>query len=340
MSAHQRITYFPNATVAFAPAVYTGTKVIRQASYKETRQTWQTSEDDEPYNYKVLFTDMLSIQVHTQSLTSPTPTLAIYDHNKNVIVSLMATPYWKGIQDFPGNTYDIGGTPYALATTQWSFRFEDLAAYITEGGIYYLGFTNYYTGQPDILYFSEPIFLDDITTSPTQLYQFSFNSNKSGNTNIIVQNWFNDYPTNTIPYNPLFSVRAEGYTVPSDIQAINIGYLQQQYRQLQIKTEQVTLFKLTAGEISLGIPFYLFQALTQALLADNLWIDGTNYILFNPNGNTSLQAIWKLRSMDDIKMLFYASCILIFVSEAQNALLSPPKRIDRIFTDSFTDSFM
>lgn len=337
--AAQRVTLFPFSTsVYFHANVWTGSTVLGQASYAQQIQQWQA---DIPYQQKVDYDQELCIMVHTQYSASADPTLKILDHNLNeitaIILPLNDAPFYKGKQVFPNNNYTMGGATIPLLSSLWVFSFADFASAIPNGGIFYLQLTNFYTGEPDVISISEPLFVSDSHRNVNR-YQFTYNSNKSGNTNVIVQNWWNDYPTNKDPYNPVFTLVTEGYIIPDQFKVINIGYLQQSYRQLQVKTEQSTTFKLSVGEVSLGIPYYLLQKLTAALLADNLFIDEQAYIVFNPNSQTSLSDLWKIRAADE-KPLLYASTTVMFVSESQFALLSPPDDPFKIFDDTFDDTF-
>ena len=329
----------------FYPEVPSGLNVLGQASYGEQLMDWQPRL---PYNQKALFTDNISLQFHCGYSSSLATTLsaAVYitDYLGNVIagVDLNTAPYLKGVQTISGNTFTFpnGGVNVPLKSYQWAFTFGDFPSEIPDGGDYYVKLVVSLTdihGTTTSEYFSEVIRLTD-SHPDTKLFQYLYNTNIASK-NIVNSGWFNDYPTNSQPYTLSFSLRSEAYINLFSPKVINVGYSQQNYQQVQIKTRQVTTYTLKVGEISIGIPYYMLQKLTEALLADTLYIDNFAYIVYNPQGQTSLSDMWKIKD-SDISPLVFAQTAIMLVSESQNALVSPtPPRYGRIFTDEFDDTF-
>lgn len=297
-----------------------GQPVLGQAPYGMQLQDWQFFQ---PYTQKALYTDEILIMVHTQPGTN---CLAyICDEQQHVIagIDLTAPPYFKGKQTIPGNN-DINpfdGTITALTTYLYAFKFGDFPGVITADGTYYIQVSNYSGISNSVTFYSEPIYLRSEHPN-TSLWQCSFNSNVSDNTNVVVSGWYNDYPTNSIGYSPIFTVRCETYILPIDPKVINIGYLKQSYDQVQINGRFKRMKTLKVGEISIGIPDYMLEILTAFLLSDNLWIDGIPYVVFNPSAQTALSDIWKSKRDENI-MLLKASTVIMEKYEAQGAMRTP-----------------
>ena len=341
------IAIFPKCnSVSMTPAT-PNFNVLGQAPYADTIQDWQYPL---PYVQKINFDDELVIQVHVADPTAlsvryQNPKLYICDYQKNVIntIDLNVTPFLKGYQLIPYNTYidPVTGATYPLLTAMWSFKFSDLDFSGDYGGIYYLKMVSQdyppATVNTFTTFFSEPMFVDT-SHQFTKQFQFAYNTNNSLK-NIVVSGWFDDYPTNTQQYSPIFSQRAEAYINMFSPKVINIGYLQQQYQQKQIKAQQVRSWKLKVGEISLGIPYYMLEMLTEALLADTVTIDGYAYILYNPTGQSSLADLWKIRDADVVPLVF-GECALMERYNSQSAIVTPtPSPYGRIFTSEFDTTF-
>ena len=340
------IAIFPKCnSVSMTPAI-PNFNVLGQAPYADTIQDWQYPL---PYSQKINFDDQLSIQVHVANpvalITYANPKLYVCDYQKNVIgtIDLNTTPILKGYQVLPYNNYiePNTGALYPLLSAMWSFKFSDLDFVGDYGGIYYLELVtqDYPTARTNTLtsFFSEPLFVDT-SHQFTKQFQFSYNTNNSLK-NIVVSGWFDDYPTNANPYSPIFSQRSEAYINKFSPKVVNIGYDQQQYQAKQIKTQQIRSWKLLVGEISLGIPYYLLEMLTEALLADNVTIDGYSYILDSKTHNTTPSDLWKMRDADVVPLVF-GECALMERYNSQSALVTPtPSAYGRIFTSEFDTTF-
>ena len=338
------IAIFPKCnSVSMTPAT-PNFNVLGQAPYADTIQDWQYPL---PYTQKINFDDTITVQVHTTDnagfLPVVYPMLYVCDYQKNVIISidLNIAPFLKGVQHIPFNIYTepATGATYPLITTMWSFKFSDLDFSGDYGGVYYLKMISqdYLDPTAFTTFFSEPMFVDT-SHQFTKQFQFSYNTNNSLK-NIVVSGWFDDYPTNTQQYSPIFTQRAEAYINMFSPKVINIGYLQQQYQQKQIKAQQVRSWKLKVGEISLGIPYYMLEMLTEALLADTVTIDGYAYILYNPTGQSSLADLWKIRDADVVPLVF-GECALMERYNSQSAIVTPtPSPYGRIFTSEFDTTF-
>lgn len=307
--------------------------ILGQAPYGQTIQEWQGVVG---YAQKVLFTDSLTIMVHTPTrfntgtseVVSGDCSLYICDKYKNVIADLNSAPYYKGKQTIAGNTLTVPGELFALALKTFCWNFTFASQSISTNDFYYLKMTN--VGDPGNAstttrtYYSEPMQLNTAWRN-TRRIEYSYNSNIASK-GIINSGWFDNYPTNSINYNLKFSFRCEMYINQFVPKVINIGYQQQSYDPLQIKTQQKSVFALKAGEISQGIPYYMLRALTEALLADNVAIT-TAYLSDNPmafkiftQSQPSLSDMWKIRDSDN-SPLIYANCNITLVGDYENALV-------------------
>ena len=298
------------------------TPELAVSSYEQTNQIWQFPL---PYVQKVEFTDDIVLQFSVYNSADAPPFFYLCDSNKNIITSIGGAggnffdvaPVFKGYLDIGIYTDPVSGTPYALRCYMFSFKFGDFSAYLP-AGVYYIQLS--FESSPGFsggVYYSEP--MQVLQNHPfTELLQFSYNSNNSEK-NIVQNEWFYDWPTNTLPYNPVWAVRAEMYKVYAEPKAINIGYLQSNYEQLQNKTIQRPFWKLTVGENCLGIPFSLLETLTEAILADNFWFAGYPYIIDNPDSKSTLSGVWKVKTMDTVQ-LCKAECSITERYDAQRAL--------------------
>lgn len=343
------VALFPDCnSVPFSPDEPTFPGLVTQDSYANTIQDWQA---ELPYLVKVGMTDTVNVLVHTNFFSFfpiYSPTLSILDKYKNVIstINLNIAPYWKGWQFIgtnilvnPYNKTDI----IPLQTNLWSFSFADL---MLEEGTYYLQLRNnnqfdsanyqYYTSEPMSVMNS----FDD-----TNLISFTYNTNNFKK-NIIITGWFQDYPTNTSPFNPVFSQRIEGYMIPIPPKVINIGYQQQLYQQLQIQTQQLQFWKLTVGEVSIGIPFVMLTLITEALLADIVYINiqpntnaGYLIIIYNPQGSSQTADLWKVKTAD-LNPLLFGEIVVMTKYNSQRAFITPgPPVSGRLHGPEFNNLF-
>ena len=344
MATVQQITINAlSSSVAFADMNASLPQVMGQVHYDDYVGDWQNHP---PYQQKVLNTDNLTIMVKTQLGSGGSgnyPQLYICDHNKVKIdtVDLNEAPYLKGVQHIAGDNFNdpYTGSSAPMQTACWSFNFNDFVTQIPKGGIFYLRLDNVDTvGPVTTSYYSEPLFVSNVWDD-TRLITFFYNSDNAEK-NIVVGGWFDDFDIgSTIPYNPVFSLRVEGVITNEAPKGINIGYLQQSYNQLQIKTNQKRIRTLKLGEISIGIPDYLLEMAIEAIQADNVFIDNYGYILFGANSD-NLSEIVKMKRPNDAWPLVMAECALMERYEEQRALMNPifmPPT--RIFTDVFDDTF-
>jgi len=340
------ITLFPPSTsVAFYPAIPTGLNVLGQASYSQTVKQWQANLY---YKQKFTDTDEIVIMVHTQASLATAitpPQLYICDQYGYEItaINLNVAPYWKGCQFVSANTII---NPYTqslnyLLSSMWVFKFSDFAADLGDNEFYCLRLDNYNqdTATVGSQTFSEPIL---VRASYENTLKFEFNyATSNAQKNVLISGWYDDYPTNTIPYSPVFMQRWEGYVYPLSLKALNIGYLQQSYLQNQLRTLQQRTWELKIGENSTGLPDYGLVMATEAVLSDNLTIDGYPYILYNPSSSANLADLWKVRRAGDAATVQYATTPIAEKTDAQQALFNPvPDYFGRIFTEEFDDTFM
>ncbi len=340
------IAIFPlSNSVAFSPASNNGLTVLRQDNYANCIQGWQTQL---PYVQKVVNTDLLTIMVHTQETQNANvASLLVCDQNKQV-VAVVNFPYLKGrLGGLTTFTDPVTGATVGMLSSLWAFRFSDLAGDIPDGGVYYLRVDNALEdGVTVVQYYSEPLLVSN-THPDTLLFQFTYNTNNAAK-NILIGQWQDGFPGPYPPYGITFGIRAEGYILPSmsGPKGINIGYFQQGYNPVQIKTQQKRFFDLHLGDVSLGVPWYMLEMVTEALMADNVAImrDGDSnaypYVLYNGGSSDSLTDIWKVKG-SDVNPLLYASCNLMQRSDDQNAFVTPtPVPIGgRVFDGTFDGVF-
>jgi hypothetical protein len=344
MATVQQITLqAASNSVAFADINASLPQVMGQVHYDDYVGDWQNLP---PYQQKILNTDNIAIQIKTQLGAGGSgnyPKLYICDHFKNVIpaVNLNADPYLKGVQHVAGDNFvnPYTGTSTPMQTALWVFSFNNFATQIPAGGVFYLRLDNIDTvGPVTTSYYSEPLYVSN-TLPDTLLFTFFYDADNAEK-NIVNGGWYNDFSSgSTSPYNLQFSLRVEGIITNEAPKGINIGYLQQSYNQLQIKTNQKRIRTLKLGEISIGIPDYLLEMATEAVQADNLFINGYGYILYGANSD-HLADIWKMKRPNDAWPLVMAECGLMERYTEQRALMNPifmPPT--KIFTDVFDDTF-
>lgn len=306
------------------------------------------------YLAKSLMTDPATVEFHNFNSSGGIthfPSLHLCDIGQNVIggadAILNVAPAYKGHQVIDGNVWTdpFAGGDYPLISSLWNFLWSDLAAFITPDtplSVYYL-----MVSVADKIYYSEPIYLRnsklndwdwEIGHPNTLQFRIQNKSNKSQNTNVVVSGWFNDWPTNTIPYFPEFVIRAEGYVRQMDMKVVNIGYLAQSYQQLLISGQQIPQQVLKLGELSTGVPYYMLQMITEALLSDQCLINNYWYKIWNPSSQTTPADLWKVKT-DDCSPLIFANCPLTLGSYAQQAMVDPVPAPSTRFHDSAFDSF-
>jgi len=336
----QRITIFPlsnSVKISRDRDVPKGLQILGQAVYGLTIQDWQPAQQ---YYQKIGLNDTITIMVHVQGGSSIAKLYLCDKYQQEIsTIDLNVAPYFKGGQSLAGNTWTAvsTGTSYPLNSYLFSFTpsaFTD----IVDGEFYYIRCDNEMTGEDTLSYWSEP--LNIATDHPdTMLFTFTYNSNVARK-NIIIGGWYNDFPFNSDPYSAVFYQRCEALVSVFVPKVINVGYVKQSYSQVQIKTDQVSTFTLKVGEVSIGIPYYMLQMITEALLADKLTIDDFPYIVFNPQSQTSLSDLWKIKD-SEIAPLIFASTTIALVSESQNAIANPGDNpFARIFTSEFSSAFV
>jgi hypothetical protein len=296
------------------------------------------------YYAKNLMTDPVTMQFHTVydygGAAVAAPTLFITDVNQKVIASinLNAAPYFKGTNVLPGNLFTdaYSGAQYQLQSNTWNFTWSLFASYITPGNIYSLmltvpalmGATKTYYSEPILLYASVyDSWLNQGNLTNTQLFAAQYKSNRAGSTNVIVSGWYNNYPTNTIPYFPTFYCRCEARVKKFDPKLINIGYLSGNYQQIAVWAQKIQQRMLKLGENSLGIPDYMLDIITELLTSDQVSITGDSslfyeYKIWNPQAQTTPSDLWKI-TRNDVYHLIYANCPLTLGNANQTAMVTP-----------------
>lgn len=314
-----------NSTFYFSEATNNGLNILDQADLRNQILPWQA---DVWYYHKWLMADDCTIMCHTRTNPAQAPRLYVCKRQVDVnglptvvtSIDLNTAPRYKGTQTFPGNTYtdpDTGATT-DLDTSLWVFSFSTFSAYLSTNEIYYLRLDAYNDTSP-YSYYSEPIYLRADKHPNTQLYQSSYRANRRGNTNVIITGWYDNYPANTVSFVPTFTTRCESYVLPLDPKAVNVGYLNQSYQQLQITTQQLPMRTLKIGELCTGVPDYMLQMITEFLLADSVKIGGYSYILSGQASQTSPADMWKSKR-DENSPLLRAATVLTIKTLSQQAM--------------------
>ena len=271
----------------------TMTNQLGQVPFEDQIQSYQV---DQVYNYPALMNDIFALQFHGYFVADAgiTHTLYVCDHNKNIIsaytAAIAASPIYKGSQLISGNNYidPILGTSQPLKSYMWAFSFNDLG--VTVGGVYCIMLKTTYTGEPDILYYSEPIFLSD-QQQETNLFQYTYESNNAQK-NIVITGWWND-ALHTVAYSPVWNFRCQAFIGPLDSKFLLIGYAQQNYNPLEIKTLQKWGFQLYLGEAVVGIPDYMVNTAGEVVTSDLWYFDGMPYILPFEGASNNIGKLWE-----------------------------------------------
>ena len=338
----------------FATATNNGLNVLGQATYRNQIRPFQFVLS---YFAKALTTDPVSIQIH--SYYSGTVTLHLCDRFQRVITAadavLNAAPAYKGLQVVTGNTFTdpYDGSVYGLTSSMWDFNWTDLLSFITSDtptDFYYFKLV-----ADTIEMYSEPILVrtpryDNMgyltSFNFSSLFNAQWLANKSQNTNVVVSGWFNDFPTNTVPYFPSFYIRCEATIMQDDPNLVAIAYLRQQYEQQLVTGQQVPRQILKLGLGSLGIPDYMLQMISEIVISDRFSItqDNINYYqykLWSPSPQTSPSAIWKTTRIDnDASPLLYATLPITLGSLSQQAMVDPdPTPSARIYSGVYSSVF-
>lgn len=263
------------------------------ASFQNTIQSWQM---DVAYYQKAMFEDQIVVMVHTQNSgvvpEDYPPQLFLLDHNLNQIASLNSAPQYYGTQT-PANDFytdPVSGDTYQMNCTLWVFNFGSFISPATDSGIYYLQLDNYFPAVPDVNSFlSEPFFVSE-TQDRTLYFQYSNNSNKN---DVVVDNWAGGYY-------PVFCSRMEADIREYKPFGISIGYLEQDYLQLQQYGQSWRTWLLRLGSNTMGVPAYILERAAEIFNCDNVLIDGKAFIFDSQggNGNASAAAFWKVNDTD------------------------------------------
>ena len=345
-----RVCISPNFNSAyFSEATNNGLNVLGQADFQHQILPTQFRVN---YFQKNVTTDLISLQFHIN--LGYTATLYITDKNQNVITTITATlnaaPYLKGFQTVSGNSYTnpLTGTVTPLTSYQWAFTFGDFIGSLTTPDFYYIKLV-VNDGSTNKEYYSEMIFLNtsqkdyyDWETGQlnTIYFQAQYNSNRAQNTNVVVGGWYNDFGIGDLqPWVFQTAQRWEGKVDTIDPKAVNIGYLQQNYNQLYVSGQQVPMRMLSVGANSLGIPDYGLQMVTEIILADRFFINGSWYKVSNGAGSTTPNDMWKT-TRDEVFPLIYVNTIITLGDIAQQAMVTPtPTPGVRIYNGVFDNTF-
>ena len=346
-------------TFYFSEAVNNGLNVLGQGDYQSQILQWQNRPQ---YLQKCLMDDTVTLQFHFFDSVGPTlPILHLCDRWQNVITAadatLAAAPILKGLQSISGNTYTADGATYNLASIMWSFKFSGLSSWVTPDTP-----TDFYYIKLNVNakeYFSEPIRIrtakfdnygNNVAFPNTLLFNSTYAANRAGNTKVVVSGWFNNYPTNSVPFNPNFYTRVEGSIMQDDPNLIAFEYLIQNYDANFISGQQIERQILMLGIASTGVPNYMLKMITEFMMADKTSVTmgafnrfGTplyyQYKIYNPNTGTTPATVWKVQREEGYPLLT-ATLPLTLGSSNQNAIVDPvPVPSSHIFTSVFTDVF-
>lgn len=336
----QRVTILPlsnSVKISRDRDVPLGLNILGQAVYGLTIQDWQPVQK---YYQKIGIDDTITIMVHVQGGSSVTE-LYFCDKYQQVIstINLNVAPHFKGGQALSGNTWTNTSNGTVVPLNSYLYSFSPSAfPEIVDGEFYYLKLNNVMTGEDTVSLYSEPMYIAS-DHPDTMLFQFNYNTNVARK-NVIMSGWHNDFPDNSDPFSPVFSQRCEATISKFIPKVVNVGYEKQNYEQEQIKTDQISTFTLNLGEVSQGIPLYMLQMVTEAVIADRLTINNFSYIIYNPQSQSAPSDLWKVRG-GEVAPLLFASTNIVLVSEAQNAIANPGDNpFARIFTSEFGSAFM
>lgn len=333
----------------FTEAINNRLNVITQSDFQHQILPFQQRVN---YFQKSITSDLISLQFHINN--GYTALLYVTDIRQKVVaaIDLNAAPTVKGVQVITGNDYIDPFTSVVtpLRTWQWAFNWVDFIADLVPDkpdSIYYIKLV-VNDGSTDKEYYSEPILLRtsvldywdwEIGIRNTIYIEAQYNSNRAQNTNVVVGGWFSDFGAGPVPWVFQTAQRVEGYVLPMDMKAVNLGYLQQNYNQLFISGQQVPMRVLKIGELSTGIPDYLLQMVTELLLADTFFINGTWYKISGGSSQAAPADMWKSKR-DDNYPLLYANTVITLGDIRQQAMKTPPLLLpDRVFTGEFDDTF-
>ena len=367
--AQQRITLTPMVNMPFYQEG-NNVNILGQVPYElqVIKNGWQ---GDHPYYLQTLYSDPITIQVHTQS-NSPgecynPPTLSIcmaqqsdtqdafgnartytaprtlyLPWNQTALTAVLnAAPIYKGSVQLFGNIFTdpITGIVTQLDTTTWQFSFEQLASYFPNGGLFFFCITNNPTNtgtDAPIKNYSEPIFVDNLLPL-THLFQSGYNSNRSKKF-VVNTGFYNDWPTNSQPFTPAWFTRVPcRINGPYDPQTVVIDYYGQNYQNLFIDSTTTSTFTLNIGADSAGVPDYEKRRCIEAITADSFYIDTVPYVtLIN---SASPGKPFKAKWIEGSGLSKFSSEVQ-YASELVYANQSPPSMpYTRIFTSVFNSVF-
>lgn len=262
-----------------------------QWGYENSLMDWQT---EKPYQQKATFEDTQTLEIHIQDngLGVFAPELYLYDINDEVVAYLSVPPYLKGVQQNTNNKYTpivdgVAGTPIQLNSALFQFQFQQFLTAATDSGIYYLKLINIGAfGLAQREYKSEPIMVYD--HHPNTVVIKAKNNTNRASQNTLVDNWTD---LTDVPY---FYMRVEGMINQYKPKGTYIGFLQQAYEAVQLNAQNYRTYIFKLGDISMGIPAYVLEAVSELLIMDYFEIDGKP-LIYDLDGTDSAPKIsWKV----------------------------------------------
>lgn len=255
-----------------------------QKQYSEMTMFWQTPTT---YMQKRTFNDYCTVYVQTNAVGSTPvwPTLTI--SNGSVGYAILPATFGIGYQRVPGNYYTdpITGTQTQLDTFFWKFQMGALLDPDTESGCWTMtmrvygdaGLTIYrdYQSEPILVYAEQP---------GTVLIEAQNNTNRTSQS-VIAAGWTGDIV-------PTFQQRVEAQILEYMPKGLYVGFLEQNYLQAQLNAQNFRTFKFYLGDVSPGVPAYMFEKVSELFITDLWKINGKYYTLDADNRN-SVAVMWE-----------------------------------------------
>ncbi len=273
-----------------------------------------------PYQWKALFTDTITIMVHTQDNGGFSgPTLDILDCNMELVTTVVS-PHFKGTQltGFNNYTDPVTGVVTALVTSLWAFSFGN---YLTpnsigvpgDSGIYYLRVNNEDGSGAFYTSLSDPILVSGTNRDSfgnTRLVQAYSDTN---NNLVVVDGWAGGYI-------PTFSIRAEMDKRDMNLSGVYQGFQQQSFEQVITNAESWKTWSLNLGTTDVGVPKTLWEGMAKLWEMDHVFYEGQPMMYDLGDGSDGAKQAWKL-SDTKTKDLIHATLPIRYLSESQNALV-------------------
>lgn len=278
-----------------------------EASLQDSLLCWQQQNT---YAQKKIFPELCTVMVHTQAWTGaalPYPDLDVLNSRMETIANLSVTPFTAGAQQVSGNVdYDAEtNTTTQLNSYLWQFQFSQFLSSITDSGIYYLRLSNNSAdGAAVEKYLTEPIIVygNDATAFPSCMLFQSRNDTNRASQATLASGWDNDFI-------PTFQHRVEAHRRAYSPKGIYISMLEQEYQPLKLNAQNYRSFTLDIGGQSQGIPDYLYEKLSEAVITDFFTGDGIPYMQDVTDTDAGIKQLWKGKQPEPSQLGWYTLAI-------------------------------